>query len=96
MDDDLETAVYFFNVTKKHEMKLEIDKKTNLEGWTPLHFATMEGRMRFVQFLIENGADLDIKDLQGQTARDVAGDCIYKEEIYSILDKYKKKRTALI
>jgi ankyrin repeat protein len=37
------------------------------DDWTPLHYAAMEGRANAVQHLIDNGADINMKDNDGET-----------------------------
>lgn len=37
------------------------------DDWTPLHYAAMEGRANSVQHLINGGADINIKDNDGET-----------------------------
>ena len=34
----------------------------SLKQWTPLHLAAREGHMNTVEFLINNGADINIQD----------------------------------
>ena len=41
---------------------------------TPLHFAATEGNMDAAQFLIHNGADVNIKDKDGVGTRDCTTD----------------------
>ncbi|KAG9235154.1 ankyrin repeat-containing domain protein [Amylocarpus encephaloides] len=37
-------------------------------GWTPLHIASKDGHQGMVKLLVENGADLEQRDLEGSTA----------------------------
>lgn len=36
------------------------------DGWTPLHWAVINGRVEIVRMLIEARADLDVKDIWGR------------------------------
>jgi hypothetical protein len=50
------------------------DNKTygeNIE-WTPLQYSCALGKQKVIDFLIENGADLSIKDAPGRTAQDIS------------------------
>ena len=52
-------------------------------GETLLLNATNYGAYEFIQFLVNNGADLDATNLSGSTALDVARDCTYPNiEVY--------------
>jgi hypothetical protein len=42
------------------------------EGFTALHQAAQEGHADIVQYLLDNGADIDLTDNDGATARDLA------------------------
>ncbi len=46
--------------------------KGDYDGRTPLHIASGHGHLKIAQFLIENGADKEIKDRRGETALDNA------------------------
>lgn len=69
--------------------------KQNGFGWTALHVAAMGGRDRFkvAKALIELGADVNIKDKEGKTAWDMAGDKVKKliENADKIRAEYLKK-----
>ena len=45
-----------------------IDNHENLSGNVPLHFAVSFGHMRVLEMLVENGASIDFKALDGATA----------------------------
>lgn len=53
------------------------------EGFTPLHLAVEKNQLQVVQFLIDEGADLDARDVYGRTplelAEDLASDDLEKE-----------------
>lgn len=96
-----ETALYLSTwVTYNHPniMQLLINSGANLStsnecfGWTPLHFASMNGNYRAVKLLINNGSPIDIQDSQGQTALHHAADaeyCSCSFEIVCLLIKNK-------
>ena len=37
------------------------------KGWTPLHFASFNGNLNIVKFLISNNARIDSENVLGQT-----------------------------
>ena len=46
--------------------------EANATGWTPLHAAAFAGANRLVEFLVENGAKLDVQNGCGQTPLSLA------------------------
>jgi len=46
--------------------------KADLYGWTPLHYAAVDGRMQTARVLIERGASINARTIAGQTSWDVA------------------------
>lgn len=56
---------------------LLVKNKANLNlaekhGKTPLHEAAKYGYEKFAKILIDAGADLEVKDKKGRTAKDIA------------------------
>jgi len=50
------------------------------EGETPLHFAAASAtRLVIVKLLVARGADIQIQDVQGQTALDIAREAGYTD-----------------
>lgn len=45
---------------------------TDNSGLTPLHWAAVKGSRACIRYLLEAGSDLDVKEAQGKTARDMA------------------------
>lgn len=45
-----------------------------LEGFTPLHWAVLSDNPKAVIWLLKNGADKEVKDIQGRTAEDLIED----------------------
>ena len=39
----------------------------DFDGWTPLHWAAMEGHKKIAELLIANGADVNLKNMDGNT-----------------------------
>ena len=56
--------------------------------WTPLHRAADRNRKRIVKFLLNEGADVDIRDNRGRTP-DQMDDV--SPEIMKIIEKHKNK-----
>ena len=46
---------------------------------TPLHSAVWSGNLSVIKLLVERGADIRLKNVDGQTASDVAWSMGYKE-----------------
>lgn len=59
---------------------------TNLSGQTPLHAAAETGQIKIVQYLIEEGVDLDKKDVFGRQAIDIAK-ILQRQDIVQLLSK---------
>ena len=55
-------------------------------GWTALHFAIRKGSLETVRVLVRNGANLALKNNQGQTATDLARQA-KQWDIYTFLEK---------
>jgi len=72
--------------------KLEFINNLNEEGDTALHIATGYGRIRIVKSLLNNGADVNAVDKQGNTSRYIAILRGY-DDIARIL-KYEEKAVA--
>eukprot|EP01112_Ceratiomyxa_fruticulosa_P000839 TRINITY_DN1077_c0_g1_i1.p1 TRINITY_DN1077_c0_g1~~TRINITY_DN1077_c0_g1_i1.p1 ORF type:complete len:255 (-),score=54.93 TRINITY_DN1077_c0_g1_i1:12-776(-) len=51
---------------------IALDARSSFTGYTPFHAAVINGRKECVLMLLEKGADFNIKDKAGKTARDLA------------------------
>lgn len=49
------------------EKGADLDVKDK-HGWTALHYAAWQGKLKVVQYLIDNGADSDVTSNDGKTA----------------------------
>ena len=49
----------------------KVNKRKN-DGWTPLHLAAYNNRLKLAQLLIDNGADKNVKTNRGRKPIDVA------------------------
>ena len=71
--------------------KLNINKK-NKNGDTPLHLAVQRGDYDIIQLLLDNGADITIKNKKGISPYDLADKdmrlAFNLEDIYNNLIKY--------
>jgi ankyrin repeat protein len=61
--DNIETAELL--ISANGEPSIHIQDKDNL--WTPLHFATLEGSAKFVEYLLQKGAAVESQDYLGDT-----------------------------
>jgi ankyrin repeat protein len=52
-------------VTSDAEMRKWVNKKTNDEGFTALHFASFRGNIVLVRLLIEQHADISVRNKFG-------------------------------
>jgi hypothetical protein len=52
--------------------KANVNFATEESGTTSLHLAALLGKTRAAEFLLENGADIALRDQRGRSARDVA------------------------
>jgi ankyrin repeat protein len=67
--DIWEAAEYGNIETIKHHLANGTDVNVqDFDGWTPLHWAAMEGHKKTAELLIANGADVNLKDNLGWTA----------------------------
>jgi ankyrin repeat protein len=41
-------------------------------GWTPLHYAALQGSVEVTELLVEKGADRKVANMLGQTPADIA------------------------
>jgi ankyrin repeat protein len=46
--------------------------RQSLNGYTPLHIAAVSGKTQFVQFLLDNGANRDLRDSRNLTPAEAA------------------------
>ena len=73
-----------------YKRKTDIINLADKQGWTPLHYAAYNGRAKSLQFLIENKADLGLKNKSGQSGLQFAVKYLPSptiEAIQSQLDK---------
>merc|ERR1712232_98485 len=52
----------------------EINAADFTEGWTPLHWAVLADNPKAVIWLLKHGADPEMKDFAGRTAKDLVED----------------------
>ena len=57
------------------------------DGSTPLHLASMYGRLEVARVLIEHGADIDAKDNKGRTPFQVA----WNRDMVGLLSDHSSK-----
>lgn len=57
----------------------------NVDGFTPLHLAAGLGRENIVEFLVQNGSDVNAKTNAGQSPHHIAtqsGNCFYSTTFF--------------
>ena len=50
----------------------DVDTRDDVNGWTPLHFAAVDGHKEVAELLITKGASVNAKDKDGRTPLDLA------------------------
>ncbi|KAI3447123.1 hypothetical protein Pfo_003788 [Paulownia fortunei] len=83
--------VGLFSCSAAEQNNLELLKEIN-NGGTALHVAVCEGNIEIVKFLLDQGANIDIGDENGWTARDLAEQQGH-EDIKELFDSYKGTKT---
>jgi len=69
-------------ITKKLlEMGADLNIKTLSFGWTALHRAVFWNNLEMAEFLVKAGSDLTIKNIDGETALDLAINYNYNDII---------------
>lgn len=61
----LETAKHLVNMYRNQQ--IDFNFNDSFYGGTPLHYAASSGNLKLVQFLINNGADVNVRDSGGHT-----------------------------
>ena len=69
LSEDIWEAAEYGNIeTIKHHLANGTDVNAqDFDGWTPLHWAAMEGHKKIAELLIANGADVNLKNMDGNT-----------------------------
>ena len=69
---EVHTAAQTGNLDRIQQLLKENPKLVNLrnfQGWTPLAKAAYNGNTNLIEFLLANGADLNIRNSDGETPR---------------------------
>ena len=81
----LQVVVYENHAKDTLELLLDNDAEVNtkdIDGNSPLHDAVMKNNLVFVEMLLKMGADPDVANVDGRSARDVAtGDPMYAQVV---------------
>lgn len=80
-----------------NEMKILLDNGANINaigehGYTALHNAVEQGHIKMVEFLLNQGIDTTIKNINHLTAKELA-QITDNQDIYKMLDEFKHKPT---
>ena len=69
LSEDIWEAAEYGNIeTIKHHLANGTDVNAqDFDGWTPLHWAAMEGHKKIAELLIANGADVNLKNMDSNT-----------------------------
>jgi len=68
---------------------------TTPNKWTALHSAARNNKLDKAKVLLANGIDIDLRDREGKTARDIAQDYKYTEIVAAIDLEITKKKIVL-
>jgi ankyrin repeat protein len=82
----------FSNVARlllEHGADINAKATTHFDG-TPLHLAAEQGRVEIVHVLLQNGADVSMKDDRGRTALQVASDRGHAE-VVKLLSEHRAR-----
>jgi len=60
---------------------------TNDDGWSALHYAAHKGHLAIAKRLLEGGADLTLRNNQGNTALDNAREWSWSREVVALLSE---------
>jgi len=94
---DIREAAYVgdVNALKRfvEELGIDVNEQNSVNKWTALHWAVKGGYFNAIGYLFEKGADINIKNVSGQSPLDMANPDIAK--ILSV-DKVKEKREAVV
>jgi ankyrin repeat protein len=72
-----------------------VHAKNNYE-WTPLHYASVNGHLAMVEFLVANGADVNTKDRWGNTPLIIAACKRNLDEVAKYLEKQPVRVVFLV
>eukprot|EP01080_Neovahlkampfia_damariscottae_P012704 gene12704-6902_t len=101
----VDEAIYKENINKLEELikkGFKIDKQYPYPlgcnqsygdsiPWTPLQYAAAIGKQSVIDFLIENGADISIKDKTGRTAQEIGDNLKRNIDVLSSVKKKERK-----
>jgi len=93
----LASANGFIEVVKYlvNELHCDINAK-NKSLSTPLSWAAFNGQKKVVEFLLEKGADFDVKNINGKKPSELAYDCGYYDISDILLTKENEKYKDII
>lgn len=87
--NDLARAAYEGNLDEARQLLQEGEdvngRDPGAPGWAPLHFAAAMGHVAMVDFLIERGADVNLKGSDGNTPLHAAGFMVAGDKSVSTL-----------
>ncbi len=72
-------------ITDPSIIKLLVDRGADIDAldsnkWTPLMIASMQANIEVVRFLVREGANKGIEDIEGKTAREHAIEALEQEK----------------
>ena len=88
--DFIDIAKILLNTKKTKKSKLDYMNSLTKGGLTALHYAAFYNKLDMVIFLLDNGADIKMRNLEGQSAGDIA-----RENGYTDIALYLAERENL-